>query len=125
MSESLITVKTGNCKAWVKDELVTDSSEANRQREIWNLSNEAQKSLRELAGLNESEPISSVVNRSPGNWDSGCVEPLEVWRRQYHAPPHPAEVHEHPGVVKAGMLRRLPKRRRETPCLSYEKDRSC
>ena len=124
MSESLITVKTGNCKAWVKDELVTDSSEANRQREIWNLSKEAQKSLRELAGLNESEPISSVVNRSPGNCDSGCAESLEVWQRQYHAPSHPAEEHEYPGVVKAGMLRRVPKRRRETPYLSCEKDRS-
>ena len=125
MSESLNTVKTGNCKTWVKDELVTVSSEANRQREIRNLSNEAQKSLRELAGLNQSEPISNVVNKSPGNWDSRFAEPLEVWRRQYYALPHPAEVHEHPGVVKAGMLRRLSKRRRETPYIPYEKDWSC
>ena len=57
MSESLNVLKAGKYEAWVKAELVTVSAEADRQREEWNLSNEAQKSLRETAGLNENEHI--------------------------------------------------------------------
>ncbi|MHB1440545.1 MAG: hypothetical protein ACYCWK_07480, partial [Cuniculiplasma sp.] len=61
MSESLNIGKTENYEARVKDGLVTVPSEADRQREIWNLRNEAQRSLREVAGLNVNEPTSSVV----------------------------------------------------------------
>ncbi|MHB8560028.1 MAG: hypothetical protein ACYDAP_02515 [Thermoplasmataceae archaeon] len=44
MSESLNVERTGNYKARVKVILVTDMTEADRQREIWNLSNKAQRS---------------------------------------------------------------------------------
>lgn len=99
MSESLNTVRTGSCKARSKGILVTAIPEAGRQREIWNLSNEAQISLREIAGLNMCEPRCSVVIMTPGNWVNGRAEPFCVWRRQHHAPPHPAEVHERSGVA--------------------------
>ena len=78
--------------------LATAIPEADRQREKWNLSNEAQRSLRRTAGLNMSEPICSVVKSHPGNWDRGCAEPLFTWRRQYRIP-LPALVSEHPGVT--------------------------
>ena len=51
MSESLNVLRTKRYEARTKDEMVTALFEASRQREIWNLSNEAQKSLRESAGL--------------------------------------------------------------------------
>ena len=43
--------------------LVTVISEADRQREIWNLSDKAQKSLREAASLNVNEPTGSGTPR--------------------------------------------------------------
>ena len=49
MSESLNVLRTGRYEARVKDRLVTVPSEADRQREEWNLSNKAQKSLRKTA----------------------------------------------------------------------------
>lgn len=85
MSESLIAVITGNCKAWVKVAVVTLAAEADRQREIWNLRDEAQISLRETAGLNGSEPMRSVVIFTPSNGMSGYAEPVFIWRRQNRA----------------------------------------
>ena len=86
MSESLNIGKTGNYEARVKVVLVTDMTEADRQREEWNLSNKAQRSLREAAGLNVNEPISSVVIKTRSNAVNGCAEPVMVWRRQYRIP---------------------------------------
>ena len=79
--------------------LVTVISEADRQREIWNLSNKAQKSLREAAGLNVNEPISSVVIKTRSNAVNGCAEPVMVWRRQYQIPTDSVRVSGHPGVT--------------------------
>ena len=100
MSESLNVEKTGNYKARVKDGLATASFEADRQWEIWNPRNEAQRSLREAAGLNESKPICSVVNSTPSNGVKGCAEPVVWWRRQYYASTNPARMHKHPGVTR-------------------------
>lgn len=99
MSESLNIERTGNYEARVKAILVTGMAEADRQWETWNLSNEAQRSLRRTAGLNENEPTGSVVKSHPGNWDSGCAEPLLTWRRQYCTPTHPVMMCRHPGVT--------------------------
>ncbi|MHB8359630.1 MAG: hypothetical protein ACYDCP_09045 [Thermoplasmataceae archaeon] len=63
MSESLNIGKTENYEARVKGMLVTVISEADRQREIWNLSDKAQKSLREAASLNVNEPTGSGTPR--------------------------------------------------------------
>ena len=79
--------------------MVTVLLEADRQWEEWNLSNEAQKSLRETAGLNENEHICSVVSSSPSNGVKECVEPVIWWRRPYHASPNPARMHGHSGVA--------------------------
>lgn len=76
MSESLNAEITGNCKARVKDELATVLSEADRQREIWNLIEEAQRSLRRTAGPNASEPACSVVTPARSNAVNGCAEPV-------------------------------------------------
>ena len=99
MSESLNIVRTGNYEARVKDGLVTVPSEADRQWEIWNLRNEAQRSLREAAGLNANEPIRSAVICTSSNGVNGCAEPVRWWRRQYYASTNPARMHKHPGVA--------------------------
>ncbi len=99
MSESLNIGRTENYEARVKDGLATDPPEADRQREIWNLSNEAQRSLREAAGLNVNEPISSVVIKTRSNAVNGCAEPVMVWRRQYQIPTDSVRVSGHPGVT--------------------------
>ena len=99
MSESLNIGKTGNYEARVKVVLVTDMTEADRQREEWNLSNKAQRSLREAAGLNVNEPISSVVIKTRSNAVNGCAEPVMVWRRQYQIPTDSVRVSGHPGVT--------------------------
>ena len=99
MSESLNVERTGNYKARVKVILVTDMTEADRQREIWNLSNKAQRSLREAAGLNANEPTSSVVNQYRSNVDNGCADPVRTWRRQHQIPTDPVGVSGHPGVT--------------------------
>ena len=99
MSESLNIGKTGNYEARVKDGLATVSSEADRQWEIWNLRNEAQRSLREAAGLNANEPIRSAVICTSSNGVNGCAEPVRWWRRQYYASTNPARMHKHPGVA--------------------------
>ncbi|MCL5782393.1 MAG: hypothetical protein M1476_00565 [Candidatus Thermoplasmatota archaeon] len=99
MRESLNTERTGNYEARVKAELATVSAEADRQRGQRNLSNEARVPLREAAGLNENEPICSVVSIARSNAVKGYVEPVYVWRRQYHASPNPARMHECPGVA--------------------------
>ena len=99
MSESLNVERTGNYKTRVKVILVTDMTEADRQREIWNLSNKAQRSLREAAGLNANEPISSVVIKTRSNAVNGCAEPVMVWRRQYRIPIDSVGVSGHPGVT--------------------------
>ena len=99
MSESLNIGKTGNYEARVKVILVTDMAEADRQREIWNLSNKAQRSLREAAGLNANEPTSSAVKRDHSNVENGCADPVHVWRRQYQIPTDSVGVSGHPGVA--------------------------
>ena len=98
MSENLNVSGAGRYEARVKGTLATVMPEADRQREKWNLSNEVQRSLRRTAGLNMSEPTCSVVKNHPGNWDSGCAEPLFTWRRQYRLPAL-AWVTGHPGVT--------------------------
>ena len=99
MSESLNIERTGNYEARVKAELATVSAEADRQRETWNLRNEALRSLRRTTGLNENEPTGSVVKSHPGNWDSGCAEPLFTWRRQNCISTNPVMMCRHPGVT--------------------------
>ncbi len=99
MSENLNVLKTGRYEARVKDRLATVLSEADRQREEWNLSNEAQRSLRVAAGLNRSEPICSVIIRTSSNGVKERVEPVLKWRRQYHASAKPAWMHERSGVT--------------------------
>ena len=98
MSESLSVSRTGRYEARGKDGLVTVPSEATRQREEWNLNNKAQKPRREAAGLNENEHICSVVSVTSSNGVKECVEPVPLWRRQYHASPNPAKMHGHSGV---------------------------
>ena len=100
MSESLNIGRTGNYEARVKDGLVTVPSEADRQREIWNLSDKAQRSLREAAGLNENESICSVVMSTLSNEVIGRAEPVVVRRRQDHASTNPARMHGRPGVTR-------------------------
>lgn len=99
MSESLNVLKTGRYEARGKDGLVTVPSEATRQREEWNLSNEAQRSRRVAAGLNENEPISSVVISSLSNEVKECVEPVIWWRRQHQISAKTVEVSGHSGVA--------------------------
>ncbi|MHB1441093.1 MAG: hypothetical protein ACYCWK_10325 [Cuniculiplasma sp.] len=100
MSESLNIGKTENYEAWVKGMLATAISEADRQREIWNLSNEAQRSLREAAGLNMNEPTSSVVRDAHSNVENGCADPIRAWRRQHQIPADSVGVSGHPGVSR-------------------------
>ena len=99
MSESLNIERIGTYEARVKAILATGIAEADRQRETWNLRNEAQRSLRRTTGLNENEPTGSVVKSHPGNWDSGCAEPLFTWRRQNCISTHPVMMYRHPGVT--------------------------
>ncbi|MHB8562065.1 MAG: hypothetical protein ACYDAP_13075, partial [Thermoplasmataceae archaeon] len=73
MSESLNVLKTGRYEARGNDGLATVSSEATRQWEIWNLSNKAQRSLREAAGLNVNKPTSSAVRSTSSNGVKECV----------------------------------------------------
>ena len=98
MSESPNVLRTGRYEARGKGGLATVPSEATRQREEWNLNNKAQKPRREAAGLNENEHICSVVSVTSSNGVNGCVEPVPLWRRQYHASPNPAKMHGHSGV---------------------------
>ena len=98
MSESLNVSRTGGYEARVKAELATVSAEADRQWEIWNLSNEAQRSLRETPDLNVNEPIRSVVIIPRSNAVNGCAEPVSLWRRQYQISTDPAGISGHPGV---------------------------
>ena len=100
MSESLDIGKTENYEARVKGMLVTVISEADRQREIWNLSNKAQKSLREAAGLNVNEPTGSVVMSPLSNEENGCADPILLWRRQYQILTDSVGVSGHPGVAR-------------------------
>ena len=83
MRESLNVSKTGRYEARVKVMLETVMAEADRQWEIWNLSNEAQRSLRETTGLNEHEHVCSVVTPTFSNGVTGCAEPVVRRRRQY------------------------------------------
>ena len=99
MSESLNVLRTKRYEARTKDEMVTALFEASRQREIWNLSNEAQKSLRESAGLKKNEPTSSTVIFSPSNGMNVCVEPVWIWRRQYQVSANSVWIPEHTGVA--------------------------
>ena len=98
MSESLNVLTIGRYEARVKVILATVMTEADRQWEIWNLSSEAQTSLRETPGLNENEPICNAVIRTSSNGMNGCAEPVRLWRRQYHAA-CPIWLHGHPGVT--------------------------
>ena len=60
---------------------------------------EAQRSLREAAGLNVSEPTSSVVICTSSNGVKECADPVHVWRRQYQIPTNSVGVSGHPGVA--------------------------
>ena len=100
MSESLNVLKTGRYEARGNDGLATISSEATRQWEIWNLSNKAQRSLREAAGLNVNEPTSSVVIRTSSNGVNGRADPILLWRKQHHASTNPARMHGRSGVSR-------------------------
>ena len=97
MSESLNILKAGRYEARTKGRLATALLEASRQWEIWNLS-KAQKSLREAAGLNKSEPICSAVICTSSNGVNVCAEPVILWRRQYRIS-KPARVSGHTGVT--------------------------
>ena len=76
MNESFNVLKTGRYEAWVKAEQATVSVEADRQREEWNLGNEAQKSKRGTAGQNESEPVRSIVMHTSGNGMGVYIESI-------------------------------------------------
>ena len=99
MSESLNIGKTGNYEARVKVIMVTDMTEADRQREIWNLSDKAQRSLREAAGLNANEPTSSVVISTSSNGVNECADPVCTWRKQHQIPTDSVWVSGHLGVT--------------------------
>jgi len=99
VNESFNVEIIGNYEARVKDRLVTVLSEADRQREIWNLSNKAQKSLREAAGLNKNEHICSIVRKCLSNEVNGCVELIYGWRRHHQISTKPVRISEHPGVT--------------------------
>jgi hypothetical protein len=99
VSESLNIVRTGSYESRVKGRLVTVPPEADRQREEWNLSNEAQRSLRKAAGLNISEPICSIVICTSSNGVKEHVEPVSTRRRQHQASTNPARMHECSGVT--------------------------
>lgn len=71
MGESLNVLRTGRYETRVKDRLATVLSEATRQREIWDLSNEV----------------------------NGCVEPVILWRRQHQMSANTAWISGHPGVT--------------------------
>ena len=47
-----------------------------------------------------SEPVCSVVSIARSNAVRGHVEPVYVWRRQYHASTNPARMQECPGVAR-------------------------
>ena len=79
--------------------LVTVMAEADRRWEIWNLSNETQRSLRETAGLNENEHVCSVVTPTFSNGVTGCTEPVVRRRRQYRIYTNTARISGHPGVT--------------------------
>ena len=98
MSESLNVSRTERYEARVKAELATVSAEADRQREIWNLSNEAQRSRRETPDLNVNEPICSVVMTTPSNGVTGCAKPVCIRRRQYQISTDSVGVSGHLGV---------------------------
>ena len=100
MSESLNIGKTENYEARVKDGLATVPSEADRQREIWNRSNPAQRSPREAAGLNVNEPTSSVVIETHSNVENGCAAPVSTRRRQYQILTDSVGVSGHSGVAR-------------------------
>ena len=99
MSESLNIGKTENYEARVKDGLATVPSEADRQREIWNRSNPAQRSLREAAGLNANEPTSNVVISTSSNGVNECADPVCTWRKQHQIPTDSVWVSGHLGVT--------------------------
>ena len=99
MSESLNVLRTERYEARVKVMLVTAMAEADRQREEWNLSNEAQKPLRKATGLNKNEPTSSTVIYPPSNGMNVCVEPVLTWRRQHQVSANSVWIPEHTGVA--------------------------
>ncbi|MHB8562300.1 MAG: hypothetical protein ACYDAP_14290 [Thermoplasmataceae archaeon] len=99
MSESLNIEKTENYEAWVKGGLATAPSEADRQREIWNHSDMAQRSLREAAGLNVNKPTSSAVRSTSSNGVKECVDPVRRWRRQHQIPTDSVGISGHFGVT--------------------------
>ena len=117
MSESLNVSRTERYEARVKAELATVSAEADRQREIWNLSNEAQKSLRETPDLNANEPIRSVVIVSRSNAVTRCAKPVYIWRRQYQISTDPVGISGHPGVSGQVWCEGYPQERGETALL--------
>ncbi|MGC8630103.1 MAG: hypothetical protein ACP5RY_03480, partial [Thermoplasmata archaeon] len=98
MSESLKVVITGSYEARVKIILATGMIKADRQRGQLDL-NKAQIPRCKTTGLNENEPVYSVVKKSRSNAVSGCAEPIYGWRRQYSVSTNPARMLEHPGVV--------------------------
>ena len=65
--------------------------------EIYNLRNEARRSPRESASLNESEPICSIVRHTPSNGMTVCVEPMMIRRRQHYVAGILDMSHEHTG----------------------------
>ena len=67
MSENLNVENARNYETRVKVVLVTDMTQADRQREIWNHSNMAERTLLGVSGLNVKEPLSSVVISAYGN----------------------------------------------------------
>ena len=79
--------------------LATDMVEADRQREEWNRSNMAQRTLREAAGLNVNKPTSSVVICTSSNGVNVCAEPVMLWRRQHQISTNPTRIPEHTGVT--------------------------
>ena len=99
MSESFSIAKTGNYEARTKGRAVPFLLEAGRQLEIWNIREKAQRSLREAAGLNESEHIYSVIILTSSNGVNGCAESVMRWRRQYRISTNPTRIPRHPGVA--------------------------
>ncbi len=98
MSESLNVLRIGRYEARVKDGLATVPLEADRQGEIYNPRDGAGKSLREAAGLNESEPICSIVSIARSNAVIERAEPVCPGQRQYRVS-HPVWMHGRFGVT--------------------------
>ena len=87
--------------------------------EIYNLRNEARRSPRESACLNESEHICSILRHTPSNGMGVCVEPMMIWRRQHYVAGMRDMPHEHTGKEGRHAVKAVQEKRGETACIVF------